>query len=275
MMWIEARIGDFFLMTFGAIVFETELREHELLSISIDNAFGRFNTIITSLKALDESSSNPNHVKKFLRALPTKWRPKVTTIEESKDLSTLSLDELINNLKESSYEETSTSRSEDEEYAMAVKDFGKLSVNNHKAFVCGSWSDSEEEKEHVNDEICLMARKSNEKESIQIESHKSSTEHPIVNDFVVINIPEEDVEPKQIILDPNWENAKIIAPTPNSAIVQPNVDDNFVINNTHLKMIRENKFDGQLRADPHDHIREFLAICDMFKYKETQSEAKT
>ncbi|GJW88080.1 reverse transcriptase domain-containing protein [Tanacetum coccineum] len=26
-------------------------------------------------------------------------------------------------------------------------------------------------------------------------------------------------------------------------------------------------------ADPHDHIREFLAICDMFKYGETQSEA--
>ncbi|GJR32391.1 retrovirus-related pol polyprotein from transposon TNT 1-94 [Tanacetum coccineum] len=40
-----------------------------------------------------------NHVRKFLRALPTKWRPKVTAIEESKDLSTLPLDELIGNLK--------------------------------------------------------------------------------------------------------------------------------------------------------------------------------
>ncbi|GJS78761.1 reverse transcriptase domain-containing protein [Tanacetum coccineum] len=38
-------------------------------------------------------------------------------------------------------------------------------------------------------------------------------------------------------------------------------------------MIRENKFDGYLRADPHDHICEFLAICNMFKYGETQSEA--
>ncbi|GKE38242.1 hypothetical protein Tco_1461647, partial [Tanacetum coccineum] len=34
-----------------------------------------------------------------------------------------------------------------------------------------------------------------------------------------------------------------------------------------------NKFDGYLRADPHDHIREFLAICNIFKYGETQSEA--
>ncbi|GJR18662.1 hypothetical protein Tco_0967189 [Tanacetum coccineum] len=58
-----------------------------------------FNTIITSLKALDESFSSRNHVRKFLRALPSKWRPKVTTIEESKDLSKLSLDELVGNLK--------------------------------------------------------------------------------------------------------------------------------------------------------------------------------
>ncbi|GJR78708.1 retrovirus-related pol polyprotein from transposon TNT 1-94 [Tanacetum coccineum] len=102
--------------------------------------------------ALDESSSSKNYVRKLLRALPTKWRPKVTAIEESKDLSTLSLDEHVGNLKvyevvlekdfeasknkkerykslalkakkELSNEETSTSGSEDEEYAMAVKDF--------------------------------------------------------------------------------------------------------------------------------------------------------
>nr|GEZ85222.1 UBN2 domain-containing protein [Tanacetum cinerariifolium] len=66
---------------------------------TIDCAFARFDTIITSLKALDESFSSRNHVRKFLRALPTKWRPKVMTIEESKDLSTLPLDELIGKLK--------------------------------------------------------------------------------------------------------------------------------------------------------------------------------
>ncbi|GJR26245.1 reverse transcriptase domain-containing protein [Tanacetum coccineum] len=70
-----------------------------------------------------------------------------------------------------------------------------------------------------------------------------------------------------------WECAKTVAPTPNSIIVRPDVDDNFVINSTHFKMIWENKFDGYLRADSHDHIRKFLAICDMFKYGETQSEA--
>ncbi|GJX76655.1 retrovirus-related pol polyprotein from transposon TNT 1-94 [Tanacetum coccineum] len=96
---------------------------------SIDSAFARFNTIITSLKALDEGYSSKNYVRKFLRALHPKWRAKVTAIEESKDLTSLSLDELIGNLKakkESSDEECSTSGSKDEEYAMAVRDFKKF-----------------------------------------------------------------------------------------------------------------------------------------------------
>ncbi|GJT82040.1 hypothetical protein Tco_1056382 [Tanacetum coccineum] len=114
----------------------------------------RFNIIITYLKALDESFSSRNHVNKFLRALPTKWLPKVTEIEESKDLSTLPLDVLIGNLKiyevvlkkdskaskikkekykslalkerkVSSDKEESCSGS-NEEYAMAVRDFKKF-----------------------------------------------------------------------------------------------------------------------------------------------------
>nr|GEV04092.1 retrovirus-related Pol polyprotein from transposon TNT 1-94 [Tanacetum cinerariifolium] len=122
---------------------------------SIDNAFARFNTIITSLKALDEDFSSKNCVRKFLRALHPKWRAKVTAIEESKDLTSLSLDELIGNLKvyeviikndsemvtckreqnrslalkakkESSDEDSSNSDSEDEAYAMAVKEFKKF-----------------------------------------------------------------------------------------------------------------------------------------------------
>ncbi|GJW70962.1 hypothetical protein Tco_0127879 [Tanacetum coccineum] len=68
---------------------------------------------------------------------------------------------------------------------------------------------------------------------------------------------------------PMWERAKTVAPTPNSTIVQPVVDNNFDINSTHLNMIQENNFDGYLQADPHDHIHEFLAICGMFKYGET------
>ncbi|GJX95016.1 hypothetical protein Tco_0349602 [Tanacetum coccineum] len=168
---------------------------------SIDNAFARFNTIITSLKALDEGFSSKNYVRKFLRALHPKWRAKVTAIEESKDLTSLSLDELIGNLKvyeviikkdsemvkgkreqnrslalkakkESSDEDSSTSDSEDEEYAMAVKEFKKFfkrrgrfspRSNNQKAFIGGAWSDSGEyEEEKAKEETCLVAQASNE-----------------------------------------------------------------------------------------------------------------
>ncbi|GJR78927.1 hypothetical protein Tco_0149712 [Tanacetum coccineum] len=94
---------------------------------SIDNVCAKFNTIITSLKALNKGFSSKNYVRKFLRALHPKWRTKVTTIEESKNLTTLSLDELIGNLrKESSDDDSSTSDSEDEEYAMAIRDFKKF-----------------------------------------------------------------------------------------------------------------------------------------------------
>nr|GEU78759.1 copia protein [Tanacetum cinerariifolium] len=208
---------------------------------SIDNAFARFNTIITNLKALDKSYSSKNYVRKFFRALHPKWRANFMTIEESKDLTSLSLDELIGNLKvyemiikkdseivkekvkrkslalkakiDSNDEECSTSGSEDKEYAMAVRDFKKFfkrrgrfvreprndkktfqrsrddkniksdrkcfrcgdpnhlirecpkppKDKNQKAFVGGSWSDSDEEDdEKVKNKTCLVAQASSE-----------------------------------------------------------------------------------------------------------------
>ncbi|GKC84930.1 hypothetical protein Tco_1140647 [Tanacetum coccineum] len=173
---------------------------------SINSSFARFNTIITSLKAFDEGFSNKNYVRKFLRALHPKWRAKVMAIKESKDLSSLALDELIGYLKvhkvvmekdseiyngkkervksialkakkESSDDETLTSGSDDEEYAMAVRNFKKCGDPNHligdcpkpsrnkdqRAFIGGSWSDSKNDAEDkTNDKTCLMAQSSNE-----------------------------------------------------------------------------------------------------------------
>ncbi|GJQ97812.1 hypothetical protein Tco_0008951 [Tanacetum coccineum] len=70
-------------------------KEYERVFIN----FRRFNAIMTSLKSLDPHYSSKNYVRKFLHAIPLKWRVKVTTIEEAKDLATLPLDELIGNLK--------------------------------------------------------------------------------------------------------------------------------------------------------------------------------
>jgi hypothetical protein len=38
-------------------------------------------------------------VNKILRSLPARWRPKITAIEEAKDLNTLSVEDLISSLK--------------------------------------------------------------------------------------------------------------------------------------------------------------------------------
>ncbi|GKB35938.1 zf-CCHC domain-containing protein [Tanacetum coccineum] len=155
---------------------------------SIDSAFARFNTIITSLKALDEVYSSKNYVRKFLRALQPKWRAKVTKIEESKDLTSLSLDEFIGNLKvhemiikkdseivkakverksialkakkESSNEECLTFGSKDEEYAMAVRDF-KNFFKRRGRFVRQPWNDkktfqrSRDDKNGKSDRKCF------------------------------------------------------------------------------------------------------------------------
>ncbi|GJX38777.1 hypothetical protein Tco_0252080 [Tanacetum coccineum] len=108
------------------------VQQYEQFSIleeeSIDSGFARFNTIITSLKALDKGFSSKNYVRNFLRALHPKWRAKVTTIEESKDLGKK---EIVKSIalkakKESSDDETSTSGSDDEEYATAVRNVKKF-----------------------------------------------------------------------------------------------------------------------------------------------------
>nr|GEY68357.1 UBN2 domain-containing protein [Tanacetum cinerariifolium] len=115
---------------------------------------------------------------KFLKALPTKWRPKVTAIKESKDLSTLPLDELIGNLKV--YEvvlekESEASKNKKEEYKSLALKSKKVSSDEEAlcldsddeeyamtAFIGGCWRDSEEDDYSKKDEICLMALDDNE-----------------------------------------------------------------------------------------------------------------
>ncbi|GJX47420.1 zf-CCHC domain-containing protein [Tanacetum coccineum] len=160
---------------------------------SIENAFAKFNTIITSLKALDEVIKKDSETVKGKR-------------EQSRSIA-------LKARKESSDDDSSTSDSEDEEYAIAARDFKKFfkrrgrfvrqlheerksfqrnkddkngkgekkcfkcgdpnhligecpklsKHQNQKAFVRGSWSDSDEkEEEKTKDEKCLMAKASNE-----------------------------------------------------------------------------------------------------------------
>nr|GEZ11140.1 alpha/beta hydrolases superfamily protein [Tanacetum cinerariifolium] len=133
---------------------------------SKDSAFARFNTIITNLKALDKGYYSNNRNLKHHEIIIKKDFEIVKANEERKCLT-------LKAKKESSDKECSTSRSEDEEYAMTVRDFKKffkrrecpkpLKDKNQRAFVGGSWSDSsEEDDEKAIDETCLVAQASNE-----------------------------------------------------------------------------------------------------------------
>ncbi|GKB20586.1 zf-CCHC domain-containing protein [Tanacetum coccineum] len=183
---------------------------------SIDGAFARFDTIITSLKNLNEGYSSKNYVRKFLRALDPKWRAKITAIEESKDLTLLSLDELIGNLKvhemiikkdyeivkakgerkslalkakkESSDGECSTSGSEDEEYVMAVRDFKKF-FKRRGRFVRQPMNDkktfrkSRDDKNSKSDRKCFRCRDPNHLIGECLKPPKDKNQRAFIGDY--------------------------------------------------------------------------------------------
>ena len=63
---------------------------------SIEEMYSRFQTLVSGLKILKKSYVASDHVSNILRSLPARWRPKVTAIEEAKDLNTLSVEDLVN-----------------------------------------------------------------------------------------------------------------------------------------------------------------------------------
>jgi hypothetical protein len=91
-----------------------------------------------------------------------------------------------------------------------------------------------------------------------------SEEHPISNLF----------EAKSMADDlPMWAANRTVAPTPGAAIVVADLGENFTVKGHHLSMIKDRQFDGRSRADPHKHIAEFIEICGMFRYGDTNVDA--
>ncbi|GJX02995.1 zf-CCHC domain-containing protein [Tanacetum coccineum] len=138
----------------------------------------KFNTIITSLKELDESFSSRNHVRKFLRAHPIKWRPKDS---EDKEYAMV-----VKNFKKffrrrgkfvrQPHDDKKTFRkAKEDEKGMVdrkcfkcgdpnhfISDCPKHFYNDQKSFVGGSWRDSDDDEDLKKDVISLMAHESNE-----------------------------------------------------------------------------------------------------------------
>nr|GEV37770.1 zf-CCHC domain-containing protein/UBN2 domain-containing protein [Tanacetum cinerariifolium] len=106
---------------------------------SINNAFAKFNTIITSLKALDEEV-----IKKDFETVKGKK-------EQSRSLA-------LKVKKEVSDEDSSSSDSEDEEYAMDVKEFKKF-FKRRGRFVRQPRGDRKTFQRSGNDGYCKSERK--------------------------------------------------------------------------------------------------------------------
>nr|GEU53232.1 reverse transcriptase domain-containing protein [Tanacetum cinerariifolium] len=68
---------------------------------------------------------------------------------------------------------------------------------------------------------------------------------------------------------PMWGNNRAVAPTPRAVIIAVDLGDNFTIKGHHLSMIKDRQFDGRSWADPHKHIAEFVEVCGMFCYDDT------
>ncbi|XP_043721113.1 uncharacterized protein LOC122668640 [Telopea speciosissima] len=81
---------------------ETKLQHHRNLfeglkmseAKTVEQFMSRVNEIINSIRGLGEELKDAVVVKKILRSLPKLYNPKVSAIEESKNLNTLSIDEL-------------------------------------------------------------------------------------------------------------------------------------------------------------------------------------
>src|ERR1044072_127944 len=66
---------------------------------SVETMFSRFQMLVAGLIVLDKGYSTTDHVKKIIRSLPKKWRPMVTSLKMAKDLTKISLEELISSLR--------------------------------------------------------------------------------------------------------------------------------------------------------------------------------
>ena len=66
---------------------------------SFDEFYAKLKDIVNSAINLGETIPQPKVVRKVLRSLPERFHSKITAIEESKDIDSIPLTELIGNLQ--------------------------------------------------------------------------------------------------------------------------------------------------------------------------------
>ena len=91
---------------------------------SFDEFYAKLNNIVNSAYNLGEIYDQPKIVKKILRSLTENFRPKVTAITESKDVDSISIDELVGSLQSYELDLPKTSKSK----SMALKSIDYVEV---------------------------------------------------------------------------------------------------------------------------------------------------
>ena len=115
---------------------------------TISEMFARLMEITNGLKGLGREYSNAELVRKVLRSLPSSWHTRATVIEESKNLATLSLEELIDSLM--TYE-INVKRNEDN--TRKKKSIALKAMNDAK-----SSSEEEEFENSYDEDIAMLTR---------------------------------------------------------------------------------------------------------------------
>nr|GEU64426.1 reverse transcriptase domain-containing protein [Tanacetum cinerariifolium] len=72
--------------------------------------------------------------------------------------------------------------------------------------------------------------------------------------------------------EPMWTADRVVSLTRGPTITIPKTTNEFAIKGNHLTLVKRNQFDRRIKTDPHKHVHEFLGVCDMFKYKETENK---
>ena len=91
---------------------------------SFDEFYAKLNDIVNSAYKLGEIYDQPKIVRKILRSLTENFRPKVTTITESKDLDSIPIDELVGSLQSYQLDLPKTRKSK----SMALKSVDDVEV---------------------------------------------------------------------------------------------------------------------------------------------------
>ena len=91
---------------------------------SFDKFYAKLNDIVNSAYNLGEIYDQPKIVRKILRSLTENFRPKVTTITESKDVDFIPVDELVGSLQSYELDLLKTSKSK----SMALKSVDDVEV---------------------------------------------------------------------------------------------------------------------------------------------------